>query len=115
MYGKPVFHMVWLHQVFSQGRPLLWICRLSCPQQQMQHGQSPHAPALIAAEPSGQAVLGLGGRDWEVPHKKAGLSATYLMVWDPSTRIPMSDFVLLYTSHTINGEKCGVTWETQGG
>lgn len=37
----------------------------------------------IAAELSGQAVLGLGGRYWEAPHKKAGLSATYPMIWEP--------------------------------
>lgn len=46
IYGRLVCHMVWLCQVLSQGRPLLWTCRLSCLQQEMQHRQTPHPPVL---------------------------------------------------------------------
>jgi len=110
------FHTVRLSVVLRQSSRLDLQVELSLPAianaAQPPDRVDPASP--IAAELSGQAALGLGGRCLEAPRKKAGCNVTYfidIVVWEPSSHIPVPDFVLPYTSHSTNGELvCGVTW-----
>lgn len=78
MHTTPVCRMVWLHQMFSQGRPLLWICRLSCLQQQMQHGQSPHPPVLHRCRAAWASCPGAGRQGLRSPpYVPDGLGSQY--------------------------------------
>lgn len=55
------------------------------------------------------SCLGKLSWGWEVPHKKTGLSAVYLMVWGPSTHIPMSDCPPVHiTQHKRRKVQCDV-------